>query len=85
MSLRLHRTEGVNPRMTACGRCGKDVGVALIGALDKKFICGSCNTVSYGSRHCIPCDGHTPRYDSSPTMGEVQDIAALRKALHRKV
>jgi hypothetical protein len=53
--IRLHETKGVNPHITYCPRCGKDVDLALLGALDRKFSCDECKTVSYGSTHCIKC------------------------------
>ena len=40
--------------------------------------CSSCGTMSYGSTHCIKCDGqHRPR--GGGTHGEVSDIAEYEK------
>jgi len=79
MSIPLHPEKGVNPRMTACRKCGKDVGVALIGRNDSKFMCGTCGTVNYGSRHCIPCDGQRMPYGGPRTPGKVEKIGEFEK------
>lgn len=35
----LHPQKGLNPRITVCVDCRKEVGVALLGANDKVFVC----------------------------------------------
>jgi hypothetical protein len=48
-SITRHKTRGVNPRMGACPRCGKDNGeILLIGSRERKVTCRSCGTVNYG-------------------------------------
>lgn len=58
MSLRLHKTKGVNPRLTCCRNCGKDVGVALLGASESVFKCSRCDMKSIGGRPRKNRPGH---------------------------
>lgn len=56
MSLPLHPEKGVNPRVTCCRNCGKDVGVVLLGAHDGIYKCSDCGQMFIGPpdrRH--PC------------------------------
>ena len=55
MSLKLHPTEGVNPRMGVCVQCGEGTGVVLLGANNKKRTCNHCNTVNYGASSNQKC------------------------------
>jgi ribosomal protein L37AE/L43A len=54
--IKLHPTKGLNPRMAACQRCGKEYGVALMGAVD--FPEGK--TVYQGL--CEECDDEMKRF-----------------------
>ena len=59
-SIRLHKTDGANPRLTICQQCGEDVGLALIGALDWKSKCQKCGLIHYGGYpkdHRCPVQG----------------------------
>ena len=48
-SIILHKTKGLNPRLTFCRRCGKDAEeIVLLGARDSKRVCTACGTVNYG-------------------------------------
>src|SRR5574342_648735 len=42
MSLTLHKTKGVNPHLTCCRNCGKDVGIVLLGIHSNVHTCGKC-------------------------------------------
>jgi len=44
----LHPAKGLNPKMTICASCGKDVGLVLLGNKNKKAICRDCGLVHYG-------------------------------------
>ena len=48
MSIELHPEKGVNPRVTRCRQCGKDVGVALLGRQNHKYTCPKCGQVHIG-------------------------------------
>jgi len=54
----LHPTKGVNPRLTICRNCGKDVGVALLGSREGLYTCTSCGTHSIGGRPGKDRPGH---------------------------
>ena len=56
MGISLHPIKGLNPRMTVCERCGKENGLALLGAKDKKRICG-CGMVNIGAAAQDKCGG----------------------------
>ena len=47
-SIALHPEKGVNPRLTICRRCGKDVGIAMFGRINHKYTCSSCGCIHYG-------------------------------------
>lgn len=49
-SIQLHSEKGLNPRLTICRNCGKDVGVALLGSSEKIYKCTSCGARSLGGR-----------------------------------
>lgn len=54
--IRLHPTKGVNPKMTVCRGCGKDVGIALIGAEDWIYKCKDCGANFIGRPDPgVPC------------------------------
>lgn len=49
MSLYLHETKGLNPKLTTCPRCGGDgPDLILLGARDYKDICQLCGAVYIG-------------------------------------
>jgi len=58
MNLRLHSEKGVNPRLTICAWCGKDVSVALLGASDGVYKCTQCGQLSIGGRPGKDRPGH---------------------------
>lgn len=62
--LLLHNKKGVNPRLTVCCRCGKDVGIALLGAHEGLWECPH-KVSSIGGRPKVVKDelecGCTPR------------------------
>lgn len=58
MSIVLHSTKGVNPRVTVCRNCGKDVGIALLGARDGVYTCTQCDAKSVGGRPGKDRPGH---------------------------
>ena len=45
----LHRKKGLNPRMTCCRNCGKDVGIALLGVKEYFYKC-SCGASCFGGK-----------------------------------
>lgn len=55
MSIILHPTKGVNPFLTVCERCGKDIGLILVGRRDKIRQCGGCKQHLIGFREMEPC------------------------------
>jgi len=68
--LRLHNEKGVNPRLTVCRNCGKDVGVALLGAIESIYECSHCRA------HCI---GGRPAYDVCTACGFHGGFTFVRK------
>ena len=46
----LHDEKGVNPRITTCRGCGKDVGLILLGRKEGIYKCTNCNAVWIGGR-----------------------------------
>lgn len=56
-SIELHPEKGVNPRIMKCELCGKDYGVALLGAKDGTCKCKDCGSKTIGSRtRCAKCN-----------------------------
>ena len=57
--LPLHKDKGVNPRVTCCSNCGKDVGLVLLGAHDRMYEC-RCGAKLIGTKKCPHCNatGH---------------------------
>ena len=63
MSILLHPTKGVNPRLGACRHCGKSTSVILLGKNENKDTCDECGCVHYGGaergsrgrRECKAC------------------------------
>lgn len=57
MTIRLHSTKGVNPHLTECVRCGREIGIILLGVHDHKYTCDKCKCVHYGgySSTCAHC------------------------------
>ena len=52
----LHKTLGVNPRMTFCTNCGNDAEeLAMLGNRNFKAECTNCNVTNYGSRSGDVC------------------------------
>jgi hypothetical protein len=66
MSITLHKTLGLNTRMTFCPRChGEAHELIMLGNKNNKGICSKCGLTVYGSdsRHCPECNGiveHVP-------------------------
>ena len=78
----LHKTLGVNPRMTVCRYCGKDGDeLMMLGIKNYKDICDSCGLVHYGGtqgRNCQKCGGHCKRIELTdgekvPAMGPCKE------------
>lgn len=72
MSLRLHKTLGVNPHQTFCPLCKEDHDqIVLIGANVRIYACTRCRVEVYGGhapgQPCPTCGGHH-------TMVHVSDI-----------
>jgi len=90
-SIRLHKTKGLNPRLTRCMDCGKDVGVALLGATDYMYKCRSCGKTTVGvfkhTSKCPQCEmagGSTeevPEFAPLP-MELCDDCVKKRKEFH---
>lgn len=55
-ALRLHPDKGVNPRISCCKQCGKDVGVIMLGAHDYMTRCPACEITLIGLRKCPQCN-----------------------------
>ena len=58
----LHPAKGVNPFLTTCHQCGKDVGLVLLGVKDYIDTCTNCNAPHVGGmegrgcyRKCMKC------------------------------
>ena len=52
----LHKTKGVNPRLTFCPRCGGDgPDLILLGNRDSVITCPFCNTANYGAIRSDKC------------------------------
>lgn len=62
-SIRLHHEKGLNPKLTCCRNCRKDVGIALPGADDGVYQClsSSCGIRSIGR----PRDNSCPKCRNS--------------------
>jgi hypothetical protein len=60
-SIRLHPEKGLNPRMSCCAQCGKDVGVVLLGAYDSLYKCRNCQRPHVGPP-TGPCRCGAPRH-----------------------
>lgn len=59
-SIMLHPEKGLNPHMTLCRTCGKEVGIALLGETDSLFLCESCGKMvadKRSKRTCPRCKG----------------------------
>jgi hypothetical protein len=57
----LHRDKGVNPFLTICRACGKDVGLVLVGVREWVDTCDKCGMKHYGgadNRECKGCKEH---------------------------
>jgi len=75
--LLLHPTKGANPRLTSCRACGKDVGVALLGAHDKVWACSRCNQRYIGKPQfgkCQKCGGYGQELRPIKTIGEHEKL-----------
>ena len=59
MSLRLHKTKGLNPRLTYCPRChGEGPEIILVGAHDGVYECTACGMMHIGKPkkgECAKC------------------------------
>lgn len=85
MSIELDREKGVNPRVTICVDCGKDVGVALLGRHDGLYKCRDCGGLSVGGKphknrpghlgfsECPKCGAH----DSYEWVGKIPEHEKL--------
>lgn len=51
----LHPTEGVNPRITCCVKCGEEIGIALLGIKDQVITCADCGTQNIGASYGEKC------------------------------
>ncbi len=58
MSVTLHPTKGVNPRLSVCEWCGADVGVILLGAHDHMTHCRPCGITLVGGGRCPKCKAY---------------------------
>lgn len=65
----LHKTLGVNPRLTYCPRCGGEGrGQLLLGNRDYKTKCEHCGTMNFGTRRSEKCGNcKHPLRDSEQT------------------
>ena len=54
-SIELHSKKGVNPRVTVCRNCGKDVGIVLLGWREFITTCPSCHMALIGGGKCPKC------------------------------
>jgi rubrerythrin len=73
--LEIHPEKGVNPRMNVCEGCGKDIGVALIGAKENKFACKTCGTIHLSKgrpRKCRVCG--PSKFEAKGPLGEHEKI-----------
>ncbi len=77
MSIKLHKTKGLNPKLTYCPRCGEDGDeLILLGATDRIYKCTYCGMRSIGKRlsKCPECGrnswhkvGTVGEYDKLPS------------------
>jgi len=74
MALRLHQEKGVNPRITVCKQCGKDVGVALLGSNESVYECNNCGVNHIGGRpkEC-PC-GERYQFTKKRNIGDTEKL-----------
>lgn len=58
--MRLHPTQGVNPRCTFCPNCGQDANeITLLGAENRKWTCNNCDQMHIGYfAKCQKCGSH---------------------------
>jgi len=55
-SISLHKTKGVNPRLTFCPNCGGEgPDIVLLGSRERKVTCDKCGCVNYGSSRAGKC------------------------------
>lgn len=84
----LHKTKGVNPRMTVCYRCGKDAeSIILLGKNDKKVTCSNCGTINYGcNKHdkCNKC-GFKMYNSEQEEIGEYEKIPVLCSECEKEI
>lgn len=92
----LHKERGVNPRLTICTWCHKDVGLVLLGAREHIYRCTNCSQVSIGGRPGTPGNCVCPKCDRHDTyvqdrkigehekinLGELCDDCAKKRAEH---
>lgn len=66
--MRLHKTKGLNPRLTTCPRCAKEgQSILLLGNHDKKGTCPSCGITIIGiGRKCPKCGTDTRSVPRQP-------------------
>ncbi len=55
--LPLHPQKGVNPRLSCCMDCGKEVGVILLGVHDNVWTCKHCHKAHIQAGHPFECKG----------------------------
>ena len=59
MSLTLHPTKGVNPRLAHCPQCGKENSdILLLGTRDYYTTCSICKVKLIGGGKCPKCNRH---------------------------
>lgn len=79
MSIRLHETLGVNPKLCVCPRCGGENGeLVLIGAATSIRQCPECKVHIYGGRptfnSCPSCKKHVHDFPIIGRVGENDKI-----------
>jgi hypothetical protein len=69
--LELHETKGVNPHISVCVGCGKEVGVVLLGKRNTFYECEDCDLLHISDKKPEKCD--YCRGDNIADKGEIPD------------
>jgi len=75
-SISLHKTKGVNPRLTFCPNCGGEgPDIVLLGSRERKVTCDKCGCVNYGSSRAGKCGSE----------GAIKANASLAKEVRKQL
>ena len=69
----LHPEKGVNPHITCCKGCGKDIGLALVGINNRVITCGTCGVNNVAAKFGDKCGGCGGRLSSRDKWRELEE------------